>query len=68
VPGEVKYRLEGDNSREQEKQAIAKYQRELLDLEDLIPWSCVSSAWRGKRNSWRKRVTTSRTLQDIGEG
>eukprot|EP00210_Caulerpa_lentillifera_P005149 g4921.t1 len=58
----------GGGLREEEQQAILKYQRELLDLEDLIPWNCVTPAWKTKRNPWRKRITESRTLQDIGEG
>lgn len=47
---------------------MTRLRSEILDLEDLIPWTGVIKSWKTKRGSWRKRIMATMTLQDIGEG
>jgi hypothetical protein len=31
-------------------------QREMLELEEVIPWNCVRKIWKNKRATWRRQV------------
>lgn len=35
---------------------VRSLQREMLELEEAIPWNCVRKIWKNKRATWRRQV------------
>lgn len=41
-------------------------QREMLELEETIPWNCVKKIWKNKRATWRRQVKQTIHISDLG--
>jgi hypothetical protein len=38
------------------RDVLRAVRRELMALEEVLPWEAVSPAWRQRRNAWRKHL------------
>eukprot|EP00803_Ostreobium_quekettii_P004012 evm.model.scf_1445.1 EVM.evm.TU.scf_1445.1 scf_1445:1000-5471(-) len=45
--------------------ALHRIRKEILDLEEYIPWNAVSRNWKNRRATWRKSVRASEAVTDL---
>jgi hypothetical protein len=42
--------------------------REVLSLEEVVPWECVVEGWRARRPAWRKGLRSLEAVAKVGVG
>lgn len=47
-------------------EVLETVQRQLVEAEDLVPWTAVRRHWKGKRNTWRKAVRQASSIPELG--
>lgn len=50
----------------QRQEVLETVQKQLVEAEDLVPWTAVRRHWKGKRNTWRKAVRQASSIPELG--
>ena len=51
----------------QRHEVLEAVQKQLMEVEDSVPWTAVRKHWKGKRNSWRKAVRQASSVPELGK-
>lgn len=51
----------------QRHEVLEAVQRQLVEVEDSVPWTAVRKHWKGKRNGWRKAVRQASSVLELGK-
>lgn len=46
---------------------VHQIRKQMLDLEEFIPWNAVSKAWKSRRPGWRRMVRAAERVIELAE-
>lgn len=49
------------------QEIVHQVRKQMLDLEEFIPWNAVSKAWKSRRPGWRKTVRSTERISELAE-
>ncbi|GMH44700.1 hypothetical protein BSKO_12652 [Bryopsis sp. KO-2023] len=49
------------------QESIHSIRKQMLDLEEFIPWNAVTKAWKSRRPAWRRNVRGAESVMELAE-